>query len=54
VLAHRTGEDEDDVRLLARHLGLNTAADVLNIAEDVFGDRLSAASRFFVEEIFPG
>lgn len=53
VLAHRVSEDEDDVRLLADELGINTAADVLAVAEDVFGDRLDAAARFFVEELFP-
>ncbi len=52
VLAHRVGEDEDDVRLLAGHLGLLSAAGVLAAAEDVFGDRLDAAARFFVEELF--
>ncbi len=52
VLAHRVGEDEDDVRLLAGALGISTAADVLAIVEEVFGDRLDAAARFFVEELF--
>lgn len=52
VLAHRAGEDEDDVRLLARELGLTDAAAVLDVASDVFGDRLDAAARFFVEQIF--
>lgn len=52
VLAHRVGEDDDDVRLLARELGLGRADDVLAIAEDVFGDRLDVAARFFVEELF--
>lgn len=55
VLAHRVGEDEDDVRLLARTLGLSTAGAVLAVAEEVFGDRLDAAARFFLEELFaPG
>lgn len=49
VLAHRVGEDEDDVALLAHELGLGTAAAVLAVAEDTFGDRLDAAARFFVE-----
>ena len=53
VLAHRAGEDDDDVRLLAGQLGLETAADVLAVAADVYGDRLDAASQFFVEELFP-
>lgn len=52
VLAHRIGEDEDDVRLLARHLGLSTAAQVLAVAEQRMGDRLDVAARFFVEELF--
>ncbi|MEJ7798672.1 MAG: hypothetical protein WKF42_09250 [Solirubrobacteraceae bacterium] len=52
VLAHRVGEDEDDVRLLARELGLDGAKEVLTVAEDIFGDRLDAAARFFVEELF--
>lgn len=52
VLAHRVGEDEDDLRLLARELGLSRAEEVLAIAERTFGDRLDAAARFFVEQIF--
>lgn len=51
VLAHRVGEDEDDVRLLADMAGLTTAAEVLTVAGEVFGDRLDAAARFFVEEV---
>jgi hypothetical protein len=54
VLSHRVGEDEDDVRLLASALGLSRAADVLAIAGEVYGDRLDAAARFFVEQILPG
>ena len=52
VLAHRIGEDDDDVRLLAGALGLSDAAGVLAVAEEVYGDRLDAAARFFVEELF--
>ena len=52
VLAHRVGEDETDVRLLSRELGLRTAGEVLAVAEAVFGDRLDTAARFFVEELF--
>lgn len=52
VLAHRIGEDDEDVRLLARELGLSEAAAVLAVAEQVYGDRLDAAARFFVEELF--
>jgi len=42
VLAHRPGEDDADVRLLAGQLGLTSAADVLAVA-----------AQFFVEELFP-
>lgn len=52
VLAHRIGEDDDDVRLLAAELGLGSAGEVLAVAEEVYGDRLDAAARFFVEELF--
>lgn len=52
VLAHRVEEDEDDVRLLARELGLERASDVLQLAESVYGDRLDPAARFFVEQLF--
>jgi uncharacterized nucleotidyltransferase DUF6036 len=52
VLAHRVGEDEGDVMFLAGALGLSTSAEILAVAEDVFGDRLEPAARFFVEELF--
>jgi len=52
VLAHRIGEDEDDVRLLAAELGLERAEDVLAVAERTYGDRLDPAARFFVEQLF--
>jgi len=52
VLAHRVGEDEGDVMLLAATLGLSTSGEVLALAEEVFGDRLEPAARFFVEELF--
>lgn len=52
VLAHRVGEDEDDLRLLAVELGLERADEILAVAEETFGDRLDPAARFFVEEIF--
>jgi len=51
VLAHRSGEDEDDLRLLAGELGLAGATEVLAVAEEVFGDRLDAGARFFVEQV---
>jgi Nucleotidyltransferase of unknown function (DUF6036) len=52
VLAHRVGEDEDDLRLLADQLGLQGADQVLSIAEQTYGERLDPAARFFVEQIF--
>lgn len=52
VLAHRVGEDEEDVRLLASVIGASKAQQVLAIAEEVYGDRLDAAARFFVGELF--
>ncbi len=54
VLAHRVGEDEDDVRLLAGELGIGSAQEVLTVVEEVYGDRLDVAARFFVEELFAG
>ncbi len=50
VLAHRVGEDDGDLRLLADALGLNTAAAVLEVAQQVYGGRLDVAARFFVAE----
>jgi hypothetical protein len=52
VLAHRIGEDDDDVRLLAGDLSLTSAEAVLAVAETVYGARLDASARFFVEELF--
>jgi hypothetical protein len=52
VLAHRIGEDEADLRLLADELDLETADEVLAIAERTYGDRLDPAARFFVEQVF--
>ena len=52
VLSHRVGEDEKDVRLLARELGLDDAVEVLAVAEAVYGDRLDVAARFFVEQLY--
>jgi len=52
VLAHRAGEDEDDVRLLAAELDLESPQQVLEVAERTFGGQLDAGARFFVEELF--
>ncbi len=52
MLAHRVGEDEADLRLLAGELGLDRAEQVLEIAERTYGERLDAAARFFVEQVF--
>ncbi|CAN5571706.1 hypothetical protein BH20ACT19_BH20ACT19_07700 [soil metagenome] len=49
VLAPRVGEDEADVRLLAAELSLHSSDEVLSTAEQVFGDHLEPAARFFVE-----
>jgi predicted nucleotidyltransferase len=54
VLAHRVGEDEDDLRLLAHELGLERADQILAVAERTYGDRLDPAARFFVEQVFDG
>jgi len=54
VLAHRPGEDDADVQLLAGQLGLTTSAEILTVASEVYGGRLDPAARFFVEELFPG
>lgn len=53
VLAHRPGEDDADVLLLARCLGLATADEVLDLAEHVIGPRLPPAAELFVRELFP-
>jgi hypothetical protein len=52
VLAHRTGEDEEDLRLLAAALGLDRSEQILAVAEKTYGDRLDPAARFFVEALF--
>ena len=52
VLAHRVGEDDEDVRLLARHLGLDDADGVLDVVTATVGEaRLTPAARFFVEQV---
>jgi hypothetical protein len=50
ALAHRVGEDDDDLRLLASKAGLTTATEVLDLVERMVGVRLLTAQvQFFVE-----
>lgn len=50
ALAHRIGEDDDDLRLLASKAGLATAPEVLDLVERMAGSRLLTAQvQFFVE-----
>lgn len=52
VVAHRLGEDAEDVRRIADMLDLSSAGDVLDVVADIAGEeRLTAQSRFFVEAI---
>jgi len=51
-LAHRVGEDDQDVRLLARRLGLTSATEVLDLVEQVAGPRLLTPQvQFFVQAV---
>lgn len=50
-MAHRLGEDDDDVRLLARHLGLVSAEEVLDLVVRVFGARVDLRVELFVREV---
>jgi len=50
-LAHRLGEDDDDVRLLAHHLGLADPDEVLGLVVQVFGDRVDLRVELFVREV---
>jgi len=52
-LAHRVGEDDDDVRLLARSAGLTDPGAVLDLVERTVGDRglLTPAVEFFVRAV---
>lgn len=49
-LAHRLGED-DDVRLLSRHLGLSDSDDVIDLVVQVFGDWVDVRVELFVREV---
>lgn len=51
-LAHRVGEDDADVRLLARRLDLTSASAVLDLVEQVAGAQLLTPQvQFFVEAV---
>ncbi|MGI8536897.1 MAG: DUF6036 family nucleotidyltransferase [Mycobacteriales bacterium] len=51
-LAHRVGEDDDDLRLLAGHLRLQGAAEVLDLVARMAGPRLLTPQvQFFVEAV---
>lgn len=50
ALAHRIGEDDDDLRQLAAKAGLTSATEVLDLVERMAGARLlTAQTQFFVE-----
>lgn len=51
VRAARTG-DRSDILLLANHLGLRTAAEVLGLAESAFGTSVPDRQRLVVEDLF--
>lgn len=51
VLAARP-RDEEDIRLLARHLGLSTSTQVLELAGEIFPDeRIPDRARLLVEDL---
>lgn len=54
-LAHRVGEDDADVRLLAEKAGLSDADSVLGLVERVAGGRyLTPSVQFFVQAVMEG
>lgn len=55
ALAHRIGEDDDDLRLLAGKAGLRSASEVLDLVERMAGKRLLTPQvQFFVEATMDG
>ncbi len=50
-LAHRLGEDDADVRLLAGRLGLGDPDEVIELVVQVFGDRVDVRVELFVREV---
>lgn len=49
------GRDTEDIRTLAKHLGLTTAHEVSALCDEVFPDEpLSRRSRLIIEDIFEG
>jgi hypothetical protein len=51
--AARTTEDADDIRFLAKRLGLATTDDVLKVVEHFFPeDRLPVRTKLLIEELF--
>ena len=55
VAAARVDRDADDIRLLAHFCGLNSAAQVLDVTEQIIGTErpLEPKVQFLIEEMFP-
>lgn len=55
VAAARVDRDADDIRLLAHICGLNSAAQVLDVTEQIIGTErpLEPKVQFLIEEMFP-
>ncbi len=46
--------EDDDVRLLSRHLGRSDPEDVIDVVVQVFGDRVDGRVQLFVREVLRG